>query len=167
MLYGWMKNLIVYLIFAGAVINLSPSGSYKKYIRLVTGLVAIIIIIKPMSYIFNFDERQLYGLFDRAYAEGQLAMQGDLYGMNETYSADIYDYYELGLGEGIKQELNARGLMVAQVSVVTDSDNRLLSCRVYVEKSEAMDAEFQEDNIKKYINEVYYLEFDNIYVVRR
>ena len=56
MLYGWMKSLVIYLIFAGAVINLSPSGNYKKYIKFFTGIVAIIILMKPISYIFGFDE---------------------------------------------------------------------------------------------------------------
>lgn len=167
MLFGWMKNLIVYLIFAGAVINLSPSGSYKKHIRLVTGLVAIIIIIKPISAILNYDERKLYTLFDKAYEQGQLVIHRDLYGLEKGEINDIEDYYELSLGEGIKHELNERGLGVTKVSVVTDGDNNVLNCRVYAENTDAMDTGFQENNIKNYINEVYNLEFDNIYVVRR
>ncbi|MBR3598747.1 MAG: stage III sporulation protein AF [Lachnospiraceae bacterium] len=165
MLYGWMKNLIVYLIFAGAIINLSPSGSYKKHIRLVTGLVAIIIIIKPMSFIFSYDEKELYGLINRVYSESQINF--DEYSLGEPCTAETCDYLQLGISEGIKQELNDRGLEVVQVSVVTDDDNNLLNCRVYVGETNTMEGSFQEENIKKYISEVYNLELDNIYVVRR
>lgn len=165
MLYGWMKNLIVYLIFAGAIINLSPSGSYKKHIRLVTGLVAIIIIIKPMSFIFSYDEKELYGLINRVYSESQINL--DEYSLGEPGTAETCDYLQLGISEGIKQELNDRGLEVVQVSVVTDDDNKLLNCRVYVGETNTMEGSFQEENIKKYISEVYNLKMDNIYVVRR
>ncbi len=158
MLYGWMKSLIIYLIFAGAIINLSPSGSYKKYIRLFTGLIAIIILMKPISYIFNFDESKLYNALGNV---GKSEYQID------ELDSEVADYYDLSLNEGIKLELNDRGFMVEEVSVINNQDNELLSCTVYVSSSQDMDPDFAENNIKSYINEVYNLDVANIYVLRR
>lgn len=160
MLYGWMKSLIVYLIFAGAIINLSPSGDYKKYIRLFTGLVAIIIIVKPISYIFNYDEKSLYGVMDEIRGLGN-------YNVEDVEHSTIQDYYHMGLMEGIKIELEKRGYMIEDVSVITDKDNQLVSCGVVLSKESDIDVGFEENNIKKYINEVYNLDEDNIYIVRR
>lgn len=158
MLFGWMKSLIIYLIFAGAVINMTPVGSYKKYIKFFTGIVAIIILMKPISFIFDFDESKLYGVVN----------QIDVYS-NEGKLGDnqVVDYYDLSLAEAIKLELCDRGFLVEQVSVITDKDNRLLSCVVYVSKKSQLDKEFESNNIKKYLFQVYNLDNHNINVVRR
>lgn len=158
MLFGWMKSLIIYLIFAGAVINMTPAGSYKKYIKFFTGIVAIIILMKPISFIFDFDESKLYGIVN----------QMDVYG-NESKMNDnqVVDYYNLSLAEAIKIELSDRGFSIEQVSVITDKDNKLLSCVVYVSKKSELDMEFENNNIKKYLFQVYNLDNHNINVVRR
>ena len=160
MLYGWMKSLIIYLIFAGAIINMSPSGNYKKYIRFFTGIVAIIILMKPISYIFSFDESKLYSGLNG------LDKLEEISGEDINYET-IMDYYDLSMTESIRMELTDRGFNVEAVEVVTDRDDKLLSCRVYISKNSELDFEFEENNIKKYVNEVYNLSFDNIYVVRR
>lgn len=158
MLFGWMKSLIIYLIFAGAVINMTPAGSYKKYIRFFTGIVAIIILMKPISYIFNFDESKLYGAINQI--EG-FSNEGNF------DNNQMVDYYNLSLSEAIKLELSDRGFLVEQVSVITDKDNKLLSCVIYVSNKSELDKEFESNNIKKYLFQVYNLDNHNINVVRR
>lgn len=158
MLFGWMKSLIIYLIFAGTVINMTPAGSYKKYIRFFTGIVAIIILMKPISYIFNFDESRLYGAINQI--DG-FSNEGDF---NDN---QVVDYYDLSMSEAIKLELSDRGFLVEQVSVITDKDNKLLSCVVYVSNKSQLDKEFESNNIKKYLFQVYNLDNHNINVVRR
>ena len=158
MLFGWMKSLIIYLIFAGAIINMSPAGSYKKYIKFFTGIVAIIILMKPISFIFDFDESMLYGVVNEI----------ELYSKDEKLGDEqSIDYYDLSLAEAIKLELSHRGFLVDQVSVITDKDNRLLSCVVYISKKSELDKEFEINNIKKYLFQVYNLDNHNINVVRR
>lgn len=159
MLYGWMKSLIVYLILAAAVVNLSPSGSYKKYIKFFTGIVAIILLMKPISYIFNFDEGMIF-------SQMRDMSTFDLSGDNQSYD-EIDDYYELSLSKAITYELNKRGFLVSEVSVITDKDNKILKCTVYVSSDSDIDASFEENEIKKYIFQVYNLDSDNINVVRR
>lgn len=158
MLFGWMKSLIIYLIFAGAVINMTPVGSYKKYIKFFTGIVAIIILMKPISFIFDFDESKLYGVVNQIDVYSYEGKLGD---------NQVVDYYDLSLAEAIKLELCDRGFLVEQVSVITDKDNRLLSCVVYVSKKSQLDKEFESNNIKKYLFQVYNLQNHNINVVRR
>lgn len=170
MLFGWMKSLIIYLIFAGAVINLSPSGNYKRYIRFFTGLVAVIIIMKPVLYIFDFDGSKLYEGYGKleGYIQGYEDFVGGTGGASSINSqAELMDYYDLGLSEGIKHELIDRGFWVEDVSVTTDKEDNLIGCRVFVSKSSKLDKTFEENEIKNYIFDVYNLEIDNIYVLRR
>lgn len=159
MLYGWMKSLVIYLIFAGAVINLSPSGNYKKYIKFFTGIVAIIILMKPISYIFGFDEStiedSISNIESLSFKEEELDFE------------EMVDYYDMSLSEGIKIELCHRGFMVEKVSVITDKDGALLGCTVYIDQESQLDYGFQEDSIKKYLFQFYNLQNHNINVVRR
>ncbi len=159
MLFDWMKSLIIYLIFAGAIINLSPSGNYKKYIRLFTGLIAIIILLNPIAMVFNYDSNQLYGLINSINYNDSLGLTG--------INNELIDYYDLSLSEVIKSQLVDRGFSVEAVNTITDQNNNLLSCNVFLDASSKLDASFEENNIKSLINEFYNLDIDNIYVVRR
>lgn len=160
MLYGWIKSLVIYLIFSGIIINLAPSGNYKKYIRLFTGIIAIIILIKPISYIFNYDNKEIMNLM-----KGIESFRD--YNIDSESYEEIYDYYDMGVSESIRLKLEGQGYHVQEVSILTDIDNNILSCGIYIEDSTGVDGKIVENNIKNYISQVYNLQIDSIYIVRR
>ena len=116
--------------------------------------------------IFDFDESMLYkgysdlGRFIQGYEDIDIHSDFNL-------SDELINYYDLGLSEGIKLELIKRGFSVEEVSVTTDKQDMLIGCKVFVSNNSKLDSSFEENEIKKYIFDVYNLEFDNIYVLRR
>lgn len=158
MLYGWMKSLIIYLIMSGLVINLAPGSNYKKYIGFFTGLIVIIIISEPISYVFNISGGDIDKLV--ASVEGYMTSRSSL----ETQD-NIYDYYDMSLSETIKYSLNEEGYEVSDIEVITDDEEHILKCTVSINKKEI--SETWEINIKKHISDVYNVDFDSIYIVRR
>lgn len=53
MLKNWITSIVVIVIFMALVDMVLPSGSLKKYARLVLGLIVIIIIITPVFKLFD------------------------------------------------------------------------------------------------------------------
>lgn len=54
-LQDWIAEIIVFLLFATIIDLIIPNNSYRKYTTLVIGLVLLLIFLKPIFYIFNFD----------------------------------------------------------------------------------------------------------------
>lgn len=155
MLYDWMKSLIFYLLFASIVTHIIPSKQYKQYVRYFIGLVVIILLASPVRFLFELGSGDLQELL----AEMELLESG---GTSEYVGGSIYDYYSMGIREGLLQAL--KEYPVEDVSVITDTEGTVLQCRVYVSKAESRD---YETEIKNVISDVYNLEHARIYVVRR
>ena len=156
MLFAWMKSLLFYLLLSGIVIHIVPSNQYKQYIRYFIGLVVIVLLASPLKFLFEFGSGDLQELL--AQIEQIEVSEGDM-----QTGGNIYDYYSLGLREGLTEEL--KDYHVEDVSILTGTDGTIRQCLVYV--SEADYTEEAEMEIKKYISDVYNLDNARIYVISR
>lgn len=155
MLYSWMKDIIIYLILSGIVINISPGDNYKKYINFLSGLIVIVILCEPLTYVFNLSVGDIDSLYDDA---GYFIEKNSL---DEKFGQGN-DYYSLSLDESILNHLTGLGYKVSKISVIMDEDNNISECIVMTEESRDVCTE-----IKNVISEVYNVEVNSIYIVRR
>jgi len=58
LLSDWIYEIIIFLLIATIIDLLVPKNSYKKYVKLVVGLVLLLIFLKPVFYLFNIDVEQ-------------------------------------------------------------------------------------------------------------
>lgn len=56
LLYNWIKNIAFYLILITAIENAVPNNSYKKYIKLVTGMILVVLLVSPITGFLNLEE---------------------------------------------------------------------------------------------------------------
>lgn len=161
MLYDWMKSVILYLLLAGLALHMAPSSQYRKYIRYFIGLVVLVLLASPISYLFHFGSGDLQELLAQM-ESGWTELSGD-----ERVGGDLYDYYDISLRESMKQELISYG--VTDVSLTTGEDGSILQCTVWVsgDGTDSVLAADSEQKIKNYISDVYNVEHARIYVVRR
>ena len=54
-LIQWVTQIIIFIILATIIDLLIPATNMKKYIKLVVGLILILILLKPIFYLFNID----------------------------------------------------------------------------------------------------------------
>lgn len=181
-LRNWIINIVTLIIFIIIVETLVPSDKFKKYVKLVTGLVLMVIIINPIVTLINHE-----------YSLDQLAIKtfGSL-GKNEISSSDnlgkvqsdqVISIYKQKLCENIKEKiLEIGGINNADVNIniETDSNNKsfgsILSIDVTVYKSNsntenievgAIDAKSQEQlasQIKQKLSPIYNISQDKINV---
>ena len=55
----WVTQIILFIILATIIDLLIPTGTMKKYIKLVVGLILILILLNPIFYILNTDMKSL------------------------------------------------------------------------------------------------------------
>lgn len=159
MLYGWMKSLIIYLVLSGMVMNMIPGKNYKNYINSFMGLIMLIILAEPLSYIFHISSGDISGFaneLERYIDDGKGA---------EVYDS-IYNYYEMSLSESIRYDIAQRGCKADEVEIITDDEDNILRCTMYLDKKTDVSEEVR-DEVKNYISEVYNVDVNNIYIVRR
>ncbi|AUJ26301.1 stage III sporulation protein AF [Virgibacillus dokdonensis] len=65
----WVTQIILFILLATVIDLVIPANSMKKYMKLVVGLILILILLKPIFYIFQIDvqravESSLSGVFE-------------------------------------------------------------------------------------------------------
>lgn len=154
MLYGWMKSLIIYLIMSGLVVNLTPSKSYKRYISFFTGLLIVIILVRPLSFLWQLKASELDKITS--------GMQAYISEHDISCKEDMYDYYELGMNEAIRRSMEELGYKPKDISLITDSEGNILNITLTFNKDYMTD----DTKIKKCLKEVYYVNEDSINIVK-
>lgn len=61
-IYGWLRNISVYLIVTAAVMHAIPGKEYEKYVRFFSGLVLILLLFTPILKLTGREEnfRSIY-----------------------------------------------------------------------------------------------------------
>ena len=67
----WVTQIIIFLLLATIIDLLIPATSMKKYIKLVVGLILMLILLKPIFFMFSIDfQSELESAFTELYEEG-------------------------------------------------------------------------------------------------
>lgn len=157
MTFGILKSLVLYLILSGIVLNFSPNSNYKRYIRFFSGLLVLILMAEPIQFLFHLSSGDL----ERFTAQ----IENDIHKSAYDIAQDtIYNYYEMGLAASIRETLLANNIHVVKVEVLTDQQNNVAKCTVWVSEPQS---DQLEETIKSLLSDVYNLEFNRIYIVRR
>ena len=147
----YITNLIIYYLVMGIMLSLIPENAYKKYISFLVGILLLVLLSKPLSFVLGISEADVNNLFEAV----DIAISEFEY---DADSENRYDYVGLSVREALKNDLLRQGYSVTKVDVTLNEDKTLKSCIVYAD---------DEKNIINYISEVYNLNEDNINVVRR
>lgn len=155
---SWMKSVVIYLILSGLVLRLVPEKNYSRYISFFMGLIMIIILSRPIIYIFKLDKDNYMEQLERN-VDNFLKVNSydNMNSGNKSYAS----YYELSLNEAIKYECKNAGYNVQDVSIITDDEKNVLSCMIYI------NGDYDENIIKNLINDVYKIDALSIYIIRR
>lgn len=114
LLYGWVRSLIVIVILGYLLELLVPSGSMRKYVRLVIGLVVTLTMLQPLLTVLR-SGGQLFGLQTHvAISPQRLLLQGEY--LRKKEEIHVMQAYETALMHTITQMLT-RDAHVAKAKV--------------------------------------------------
>lgn len=58
-IFDWIKNLAYYMILVSAFLHILPNEAYRKYIRLFTGMILILLLSSSILSLFGVDTEEL------------------------------------------------------------------------------------------------------------
>ena len=156
--YGWVKNIIYYMIFLSVVNNLLADSKYGKYIRFFSGMVLILLVVSPFTGGLHLDE-QISSMFKSiSFQNDTDDLKQDLWGMEERRLDQVIREYEQAVAADVEAMARAEGLECTGASVQIDGDRN--SSRYgqiegigLVISGKKADSEGKEDRVKNVVRD--------------
>ena len=139
-IYSWIKNIAFCMIIITAVLNILPNNGYKKYVRVFTGIVLLIVIISPLDLLGSFTSQ-----IDKVF-QG-ITLQTDIKEMSKHMELQQESYYEKSMTtykeeitNQINEEMKEDKYVVKTLDFTLGVDQGMLGMEIVLKK---------EDEIKK------------------
>ncbi len=91
-LRSWVTNIAVVIVFITLLEILMPNGDMKRYTKVISGLIIILVIIKPFMMLKDIDKDFKLSVFETsAFIETNIDNKGnDLGKYNKSIAADMF-----------------------------------------------------------------------------
>lgn len=123
-IYGWVRNIVYYLIFMTIITNLLPAGKYEKYLRLFAGCILILLVLKPLTGSLRMEEK-INAVFRSVSFENEAGeLKGELDGMEQKRLDHLIGSYEASAEEELIRMAGEEGIEAVAASVVIEGDSR-------------------------------------------
>lgn len=123
-IYGWVRNIVYYLIFMTIITNLLPAGKYEKYLRLFAGCILILLVLKPLTGSLRLEEK-INAVFRSVSFENEAGeLKGELDGMEQKRLDHLIGSYEASAEEELIRMAGEEGIEAVAASVVIEGDSR-------------------------------------------
>lgn len=120
--YGWIRNIVFYMVFITVITNLLPSEKYEKYLRLFSGCILILLVLQPLTGTFRLDE-QITAFFHSFSFENDMGeLSKGIDQMEERRMNALIGQYEQTAAGDIKRLAAMEGLEAKEVSVEIAGD---------------------------------------------
>ena len=127
---NWCEGIIIAIIISIIVELLLPNGNNKKYVKVVSGIYIMFVILNPILEMLKYDIN-----FENMFNFGETQQ------VTQSMSQDIKDIYVVGIKESIKQDIEKLGYNVETLEILLDSNYE------NIEKIE-LKVELKEDKVK-------------------
>lgn len=108
-LFEWIRNITYYLIFVTVVINLLPNKKYEKYIKFFTGMVLILLVLKPVTDGLRLDDTLAYYFEAISLKTEAGELTGKISKMDEIRLENMIARYEEAVGMDLKSMAETAG----------------------------------------------------------
>lgn len=171
-----VKKIAVFYVIATFLLNLVNDDKYKKYIKMFSGMVIIILVIKPIGRIFSMDIRfsKLFSINNVTEMSDNLKEEIKL--VNEKMRDEVISEYKNKAFSDIEDFLYKYSVKLISIDINIDQDGSITNFYVFGSKSPSCsfldiyienydsDKDIVIVELKKYIYEVYKINKNNIYV---
>lgn len=173
--YGWIQDITVYMILVTLIYKLSVNSSYKPYIKLVTGLLMIVLIAKPVVSLGNGDFKTILQQETINYQVESARISQEIY--EEQRKKIIIETYQEEISRQLEVKLQEYGVflqkvefefgegeeygIVKQISVTASYDKNPENFMGIVENKQGIES-IQEIKISRWLQESFGIEEENI-----
>ena len=145
-IYQWMRNILIFIIAVTVLFQLIEKTSYRKYAGFVTGMILILLIVKPLLSVSGKDQGFWYLLESYDYLFEVEDNSEALIGAQDTRNSIILEEYKEVLKKQTERLLNQKGLTI--LSMDAEFEDSLSKANYGALKSLHVIAGYQKDSSK-------------------
>ena len=101
-LYSWVGNIVFYLIFITVVVNLLPNKKYEKYLKLFSGMVFILRVLKPLTGGLRLEDKIAYYFETISLQNESEDLRKELTGMEQQRLSQMITQYERAVANDVE-----------------------------------------------------------------
>lgn len=147
-LNSWTQNIIIAVIISIIIEMILPDGNNKKYVKVVTGLYVLYIIVSP---IFNLKNPKTMDEIEKILITNNT--------VPTVSEADIANTYILSLQDVFKDKIQEAGYKVENLKLYVNSDySEILKIEIKMKSG----VNYNKDEIVKIIKSIYDINEKNI-----
>lgn len=122
-LYDWIWNLVIYFILVTAVTSVLPGETYRKYIRLFTGVVMILVMAHPLLELFSMDTR-IEEVFRRgSFEQERETLRENMEGMEDVGQEYVMEHYRMLLTGKLKELAEEEDVQLSDIEFLIEEDD--------------------------------------------
>ena len=120
--YGWIWNLVVYFILVTAVTSVLPGEQYRKYIRLFTGVMMILVMADPLLQLLRLDESLLSSFEEYSVRQEKEELREEMEAMEGVAESYVMEHYRRQLEFSIRQTGAQYGAVLEVEELLLEED---------------------------------------------
>lgn len=117
---SWIKSIAFYLILITVILNILPNNNYKKYVKVFTGMILVILVISPFSKLLNLDDKFDYFFESKQFSQELNEMRVSLVHAEEGSYDAMLSKYEDYIKDQLSSIVEQEGLYLNDVNIVFD-----------------------------------------------
>lgn len=121
-IYGWVKNIVIFLVLTTIINNLLGKSTYKKYVDLVTGIILVIMVIFPLLKLFQLEKTMDYYFTTNFLMAEAHDINSWLMGAEEEQRKVIFREYKEYIEKQVHNLLEEQNLDIIRIETVIDED---------------------------------------------
>lgn len=116
----WIQNVVVFLLLMTMAGQLIPDEKYKKYIRLTMGLLLILVILLPLTWLAGMDQRIYQNFIKESFRISAADAQAgeEIFGMDGTF---VKEYRQM-IQEEVRTYFEADAMVVKYCELDMNED---------------------------------------------
>lgn len=127
-IFSAVKSIIIFLILITVIMNLLGKSSFKQYIGIFTGMVLILIVIRPIMQWINVDGRMNFYFDQNQYKINMDEISRELYAAQDGQKQKVLEEYKSTLKTQINGVLSDNNLVMKQCEIQVDEDVNSDTC---------------------------------------
>lgn len=123
-LYEWIRNITYYLIFVTVITNLLPDKKYEKYFRLFSGMVLILLVLKPFTGGLRLDDKLAYYFEAISFQKEASELSAQLTDMEGVRLKSMVSQYEEAVENDLRTMAESSGFVCLKAEAGIDGDEK-------------------------------------------
>ncbi len=122
-LYQWVGNILFFLVLMNLTETILPSPKYGRYLRFFSGMVLILLVMRPLAKATGLEERLSRQLESLSFQTESHEFERRVLEIGQQQKERLVGRYESAVAEGVEAMAREAGLEVkAEVKIESDQE---------------------------------------------